>query len=296
MNRAADFGADTYTEKLVRESLRAEGAQLFIQAGATRYRSHYVPDTSDFILPEFTIHSAGYNAFLPHLQTRLRLFLFRGAEERTELAALPVTLSAEPLVVRNLAVKVRDGSLGATSDACCLVLMIADRRLASLAFQIVSCEEVLERVTVVAITLEATSKSGILVRNPALLRTGEHEAFGVVVEIEVGLLAPNMAVECALVLKFSDDVVGHANAELQLHRPQQTIRGAKVPLASIVRGQSLAPQELTVVVWIAGEEKGTRSVTIISVERISNFEGQLTIDPHKLEVDDTEYEEVLRRL
>lgn len=39
-----------YTEKMVLQSLRADGAQLFIQAGATRYQCCQVPDTSDLLL------------------------------------------------------------------------------------------------------------------------------------------------------------------------------------------------------------------------------------------------------
>jgi hypothetical protein len=285
-----------YTHKVVRESLRAEGAQLFVQAGPMRYQSRLVPDTSDYLLPELMVHSAGYNSFLPRIQTHLRLLLLRDADGPTELAALPVTLSPAPLMLRNLAVKVGDWASGATSSACCLVLTVADMEVASFPFQMVSGEEVLRHVRASVVTLEAIGKSGCVVRNPASLQLGEHEAFGVMVDIEVGLLAPNMAADCALLLKRDNIVVGHAHAELQLDRPRQTIRGKKVRLASIAPPQSFTPQELEIVVVIGGEEKDTRSIEIINGRRISNFEGQLTVDPHRLEVPESEYQAILSRL
>ena len=285
-----------YTEKAVLASLRVERAQLFVQAGSIRYPSQLVPGTSDFILPELTIRTAGYNSFLAQLQTPLQLLLVRGGGQRTPLAAWPVALSAAPLVLRNLAVKVRGGSWGVTPGACRLVLTLADRELASLPFQIVSREEVLQRVKASVVTLEAIGRSGRQELNPAALRFGEHEAFGVAVEIEVGILAPNVSVECGFLLKRDHVVVGRAHSELQLDRPRQQLRGAKVRLAAVAQPQSRAPQVLDIVVVIGGQEKDTRSVSIINGQHISNCEGQLTIDPHHLEVDACEYEAILRRL
>ena len=146
------------------------------------------------------------------------------------------------------------------------------------------------------VALEAYGRSGNPVRNPPSLQVGQHEAFGVMVEIEVGILAPNLAVECALLLRRDQVVVGHACSELRLDRPRQQIRGAKVRLASIAAPPTLTPQVLDIVVMIGGQEKDARSVPIIHARRISNCEGQLTVDPHCLEVDDREYQAILSRL
>ena len=107
---------------------------------------------------------------------------------------------------------------------------------------------------------------------------------------------PATAVECALVLKLGNVVVAHTHFELQLHQAKQTLRGAKLRLASITPSEASTPQELAVVVVIAGEVKGTRCVKIITGRHISNFEGQLTVDPHNLEVDESEYQKILSRL
>jgi hypothetical protein len=39
-----------------------------------------------------------------------------------------------------------------------------------------------------------------------------------------------------------------------------------------------------------------RQFTLIRVQTIANFEGQLTVDPNDLEIDDSEYEEILQGL
>lgn len=285
-----------YTEKIVLQSLRADDAQLFIQAGATRYQCCQVPDTSDLLLPEVTICSAGYNAFLPQLQTNLQLFLVRAGEDRRELASLPVRLSTKPFSLQNVGLKVRDGYLGAMTGPCQLVVAIGDEDLASLPFEIVSQHDVLARIRVSAITLDASCKSGRQVRNPPSLQLNEHVFLSVSIEVETGILAPSAMVDGAITLCIGDAVLAHAGFALQLDRPTQTIRGGSMKLSALFPHKAVTPQELTVVVLIADEEKRTHTITILSAQRISNFEGQLTVDPHKLDVDEGEYRAILSRL
>lgn len=285
-----------YTEKIVLQSLHAEGAQLFIQAGATKYQSCFVPDSSDLLLPELTVHSAGYNAFLPQLQTQIHLFVVRAGEDRHELASLPVRLSEKPFSLCNLGIKVRDGRLGATTGPCGLVVAIGRKELVTLPFQIVSQNELLARIRVSAITLDATCKSGRQVRNPTSLQLNDHSFLSVSVEVETGILAPNAVADGAMTLRVGDTVLAHAGFALQLNRSTQTIRGGSMKLSALFPHKEVTPQELTFGVLIAGEERGAHTITILSAQRISNFEGQLTVDPHKLDVGEDEYRAILSQL
>ena len=285
-----------HTRNGIRKSLRAEGGQLFIQAGRTRYQSPYVPDTSDCIVPELTIHSAGYNSHLPQMQADLHVFVVPSGDRRTELACLPVKLSPQPSTLRNLAIPVRGTHLASAAGPCQLVFAIADKELLVLPFEMVSEEKVLEQITVMSVNVEAQTKAGRRKTNPDTLRLSEHETISVAVAIKIGIPAPNATVECSLALKLDNVVIGRAEAGLQLNRTRLVVKGGKLKLKSLVPHPSASPQKLTIVVIIAGKEKGSYVVAVVSASRISNFEGQLTVDAHQLEVDDAEYQAILSRL
>ena len=205
-------------------------------------------------------------------------------------------MAARPLSLRTLWLKVRDGYLGGVSGSCQLIVAIGGRELATLPIEIVSQNEVLARVRVSTITLEATCKSGQQVRNPPSLQLNEHVPLSVSAEMEAGILAPNAIVEGAMTLRIGDTVLARAGFALQLDRSSQTIRGGNMKLSLLFPHQEITPQELTVGVLIAGEEKGAHRITILSAQRISDFEGQLTVDPHKLDVHEAEYRAILSRL
>lgn len=284
-----------YSKKVILQNLRAEG-QLFIQAGRTRYQSTYVPDTSDDIVPELTIHSAGFNSHLPQMQANLHIFVVVSGGTRAEVACLPVSLSPQPLTLHNLAIPVRGTHLASAPGPCQLVFAIADKALLVLPFELVSEEKVLEQVKVMSVDVEAQTKAGRRRTNPDTLRLSEYETMSVAVAIAIGIPAPNTTVECSLALKLDNVVVGHAESNLQLNRTRLVVEGGKLKLKSLVPHPSASPQKLTIVVFIAGEEKGSYAVAVVSASRISNFEGQLTVDGRQIEVDDAEYQAILSRL
>jgi hypothetical protein len=284
-----------HSKKVILQNLRAEG-QLFIQAGQTRYQNPYVPDTSDGIVPELTIHSTGYNSHLPQMQVDLHVFFIQSGGRRTEVASQPVNLSPRPLTLRGLAIQVRGTHLASESGPCQLVFAIADKELLALPFELASEERVLEQIKVMSVNVEAQTKAGRRKTNPEVLRLIEHETISVAVAIEIGIPAPNATVDFSLALKLDNVVIGHADSDLQLNRTRLVVKGGKLKLKSLVRHPSASPQKLTVGVIIAGEEKGSYVVAVVSASRISNFEGQLTVDAHKIEVDDAEYQAILSRL
>ena len=77
-----------------------------------RYQSQQVPETCDFLWPEFTLHSDGFNSFVPHLQTTLEIHLQSGGLAAQRLFSMAIVLSSEAMTVAGLAIKVRGSSLG----------------------------------------------------------------------------------------------------------------------------------------------------------------------------------------
>jgi hypothetical protein len=205
-------------------------------------------------------------------------------------------LSPQPLTLHNLAIPVRGTHLASATGPCQLVFAIADKALLGLPFELVSEEKVLEQIKVMSVNVEAQTKAGRRKTNPDLLQLSEHETISVAAAIEIGIPAPNTTVEFSLALKLDNAIIGHAESGLQLNRARQLVKGGKLKLKSLVPHPSASPQKLTIVVIIAGEEKGSYAVTVVSASRVSNFEGQLTVDAHRIEVDDAEYQAILNRL
>jgi hypothetical protein len=286
----------SYTQQVVLQSVRVEDTQLFIQAGNTRYQCLQVPDTSDLLLPEFTIRSAGYNTHLPSLQARLQWFLGRADGSRDELASWLVCLSATPLRVRNLGLRVREGRIGSGTGPCQLIVVIGGKERATLPFVVVSEQDVLAGIQVGTIALEATSKSGRQIRNPPSLQLNEHAFLSVSVEIETSILAPNVLAEGLLLLRVADTALAHADFAVQLDRGHLTIGSGRMTLSTLFPQKHSPPQPLTVAVVVAGSEKRARTITVLSAQRISNFEGQLTTDPDELEIEEMEYQRIVRAL
>ena len=284
-----------YSRNVIWQNLRAEG-KLFIQAGRTRYQNQWVPDSSDFLLPELTIRSVGFNSHLPQLQTDLQVFVIHRGKARIEVACIPVCLSPRPLKINDLTIKVRGTGLASVNGACKLVFVIAKKELLALPFEMVSEEKVVERIKVAAIEVEAQTKTGKRKSNPDPLQLSEHETISVTAKIEIGIPAPNATVECSVVLKLDEVIIGHADSALQLNHAWLVVKGGKMKLKSLVPRTNALSQKLAILVVIGGEEKGSHTVAVVSVSRMTNFEGQLTTDASRLEVDDEEYQAILNRL
>ena len=285
-----------YTRNIILQSLRLGETQMDVQAGTLRYQSTEVSDASDFLLPVITIHSAGYNAHLPQLETDLQLLLRDDRGHNQELASLPVTFGPGPLVLRNLAIKVRGGRLAGAPGWYCLLARIADRELTCGSFRLVAPADVIQAIRVSSVTIHVFTPSARSVENPPELNLDRHSAIRVTTGLEAGILAPNLDVEGALVLELNGNRVGHVEFTLRLDQARQEISTRRLNLAAFGLGACPRPRTLTVMVLVAGREQGQRSVTIRSAARLTNFEGQLNADPRQLEVDDAEYERILSRL
>ncbi len=285
-----------YTRQLILSNVRAENPQLLIQAGGIRYQASQIPDSSDFLLPQFTLLSAGCNSILPEIETQLHLVLIGEGDKRQSLITLPVTLSSRPLPLHNLAVKVRDGSLGSNPGLHRLGVEIGERSILEFSFQIVSESEVLACVSVSDLVIVATGRSGRKQRNPNSILLSEKPAIDLEATIRTTLLAPNMTVHGILLFRFDRTTVAQAKFDLGLSNPSQTIRARRVNLESMISDNRTTERELVAVVVIAGQEKATRSLRIFCGSLISNFEGQLRSDAAQNPLDEAEYERIVGRL
>lgn len=78
--------------------------------------------------------------------------------------------------------------------------------------------------------------------------------------------------------------------------PIKRVKCRRVQLDALDDGGQRTERRFVLAASVADEKKAQRRFTLICVHAIADFEGQLTVDPNHLEVDDLEYQEILQRL
>src|SRR6185503_18801346 len=121
-----------------------------------------------------------------------------------QLGSFPVILSHVPTRIQNVAIKVREGLLGSAPGKYRLTLQIGTRFLAEFPIQIVSQSGVLSSVKVSAVSVVITSRAKQTIQNPHSILLCEQETVHLEVELRIGILAPNLLTDGALVFRLDD--------------------------------------------------------------------------------------------
>lgn len=286
-----------YTESLVLDRVCSQNTKLWVQCGCARYLSDQVPATADVVSPELTLRSSGFNSFVQRMETPLEVLLSIGDSARSNLAEVMVTLSEDPFTVRNMALKIRSTRLGSHAGTVKLAFLIRGREIASLSFTVVSEKQLLKQIRVSELLLNVETQSGGLLKNPSALVLQEHRSIAPMVEIEVGVLAPNVIVASSLVLVADrTNVILQSDSELVLDERRKRLALPRLDLLCL-RDMQGNERRLSFLVHIGEEIKATHDFTLAYVRRrLTDFEGRLITDPAKLDVDQQEYERILQSL
>jgi hypothetical protein len=268
-----------YTETLVRASLRVESARLFVVACGSHYETSEIPDSTEFIVPEFTLRSSGYNRFLPRWSTELRLALETPAGVQQDWGKLPVLLQAEPLSVNNIQIRLAGTAPSQQPGRYRLLISVAGRELACLPFQVLTEAEVHARIQVTDLTVVTIAKSKQQNTNPATILAGETSSLGITGALTVGLLAPGQATAVTFEIYLDDVCVAQQSAAIALAQRQHAFRLRPVALTSLLPHRVVGTKQLIIAVRVAGQIGRRQAMTLICHERITNFEGQLNVDP-----------------
>jgi hypothetical protein len=285
-----------YTETLVRASLKIENAQLFAVTAGTHYESADIPATTEFIVPEFTLHSSGYNRFLPRWSTELRLAQETPDGVMHDLAQLPVLLQAEPLTVSNIQVRLAGTALSHQPGSHRLLINVAGRELACLPFQVLTEAEVNARIQVTDLTVVAIARSKQQTTNPTTILAGETSSLQISCDLTVGLLAPGQNPEVAFEIHLDDACLAQKGAAISLAQRRHAFNLRPISLSKLLPHGNTETRQLSIVVRLAGQIGKRKSITLIGHQRITNFEGQLNVDPRRLDVSEEEYQAILRKL
>ena len=198
--------------------------------------------------------------------------------------------------MNSLQVRVAGTTIGRHPGRHQLFISVAGKPLANIPFHVLTMAEVLERIQVSPLTVTVITKSNQRISNPQSLVAGETSALGVSCELTVGVLSPGQSTEVNFELHVDDANAAQKSAAVSLAHRRQSFKLRQVSLATLVPHAATGTKRLTVVVSLAGQTRQRLVTTVTCLHRITNFEGQLNIDPARLDVSNEEYEAILRRL
>jgi len=212
------------------------------------------------------------------------------------LPDVPVTLTLEPLSIRNLEIKVAGTSLAATPGPYRLLVIVSDRPVATFPFTVASQEDLLRQLKVTGLALNAENKAGRRVPRPRVLAFNDHVAVAPAFQVEAGILAPNAGFRSSVVLFHDQTVLAQKDFEVVLDQAVQSFPFRRLELGSLRLPRTAVGQELSLAVYVAEECKATLTCRITSRGRLTRFDGSLTADASQLHFDEAEYQEILRRI
>jgi hypothetical protein len=281
------------THERVLQELHLERQALWVEAGPICYRSDQIPSRSDAVLVPVAFRSTGFNACVSHWETTLSLNAVFG-ERRQPLCEIPIVLSENVSVARVLSAPVQ-GSALAASDAglCCLTVAVAGRNLGVLPLRTVSDSDLLERLQLRSLAIDAIGVDGRRTCKVRVIRRNRYQYLQAWVVVVTDLLAPNSSFPAVLDWMCAGTLLHRDEFTVTLDQPSR--RFTLPPLQ--VDAFALPDQaELTITVQVGSTFKQSASLLILPDERIANFEGRLNVDTEQLVVHEGEYEEILRRL
>lgn len=283
-------------ESLVLRNLQVEEHSLWIESGHVRHRADLVPANSDAVTIELTLRSAAINDWMPEWTTTLSLSAL-SANQRLPLGHIPVTLKAKPGVTTTLSVPVRDSALASLpAGLCWLVASVAGRDMAVFPFRLVREQELIDQLQVSQVFVDARAPDGRYARNVRVLRREQCRWLDVSLVISTGILAPNSVFTGSVAWSRANAVVHRETFHLRLDRWSQRLSLQPLELTALGLTEHLTPDDLTLAVYFGDDLRFATRLLVLPEQRITNFEGQLRLDPADLDVHDAEYEDILKRL
>jgi hypothetical protein len=196
---------------------------------------------------------------------------------------------------QGLAVPVAGSPLARASPHSELAFVIGHREITRLPFRLAGEPEILAALKVTALTLDTQRKSGQWRTQVTRLESSDCRSFRISAAFVAGILAPNVIVEARVLLLQDGILLGQADFSFRLDQPEHHISSKPIPAECLHGGSGAAGRELALEIRIGDQSKAVRSFPLIP-EHITDFEGQLTLDPSELAVDEAEYQRILSQL
>ncbi len=290
--KAVDEGM---AQRLRLESARADSRRLWVQSEARWRLSDVAVETSDFVIPEFTIPATELSAVLPPLQTTLKVTLETGKRRRAlelQLATLgrgATRIKGPPVSLKALGLSPRPGSYRLTAS-------LGGRTVATFSFRVITQKAWLAQVQAGAVEVHGETLDGRVERRIGALRWGKHTAFWPSVRIESEIPAPNTLFKYTGRILVGDNVLQETECFTRLIKRSRRVKLPRFELASLEPRFRDEHLRLRLSVVLGGQEKISWPIVVLPTSTITNFEGQLNCDTAHLPFDPRAYEEIIKNL
>ncbi len=279
------------TRTAVLESVRVEGAKLFLLAAGARFESDVVAHSTDFIVPEFRLVASGFNRYVDEVTAEFSLVVQAESTERV-LLQQPIRLRRAGLDVSNVQILFAGTRLSRRRGPVRLCVNVGDREVGHLDFAILGIEEFASRVRVTDLALNATLRDGQVLATPPTLPRDRTISIGPSFTIETDVVAPNVAMAARLVLSQEGQSLAAVSFEIDLGAKRQVRTTRTVPVSGV-----FAPgRALLVAVEIEGARKASLSVLVLDRQTLTNFEGALVGEAAGIPIDPSAHASTLARL
>jgi hypothetical protein len=284
------------TQKRIRQRLHVGVEGVWVEAGGLRIRTDQVPTSSNCVLVALTVWSSGFNAFFPKWETTLSLGVVAGGRLRV-LGVVPIILRERAPVSRVIPIPVKESMLATVPAALCWVTVaVGGNETGLIPLRVLGEGELRQQVRVRQIWIDAVDTGGACVRQVAAVRRTRCHQLQATVVAETDVLAPNSSLTATAIWSCAGAAVYRSEFTLTLDRAVQQVALPPMEVGALLLGESDHPLDLTLEVALGADPSVRAHVLLLPDERVTNFEGQLTIDPGQLVIHEAEYEQILARL
>jgi hypothetical protein len=290
--KAVDEGM---AQRLRLESARAENRRTWVLSESHWRLSDVAVETSDFVIPEFTVPASELSAVLPPLETTLK-FTLESGKRRRALEPRPVSLGrgatrikGPPLALKSLGLSSRPGSYRLTAS-------LGGRSVATFNFRVITQRAWLGQVKAGAVEIYGEALDGRVKRQIGALRWGKHVAFWPSVRIQSGIPAPNTLFTYTGRILLGNRVLQETECLIRLIKTSRRVRLPRFELTRLAPRFREEHLRLRLSLLLGDQEKVSWPIVVLPTNTITNFEGQLSRDPAQLPFDQRAYEEIIKNL
>ena len=282
-------------ERLMLDSLKVRHHRIWV---LSRNRWHLaealIPQSSDFVVVEVVIGGSDFANFVSPPDGSVTFSLLT-PDERVGLSRTAFRCSGAPQVIRSDPIPLREGEVFGGPGRYTIAASLGGRDLVRTSFRLVGERDLLQQVKVGRIDIQAETHDGTIVSGLGTLHWTEHRAIQLSLEVETAIRAPNTLVHCSVSASQGSTLIRPEEFLLPLDCLHRHVRLRKIELV-FPASRLEKPVRLLVNACIGEHQKTSSTLIILPAERIANFEGQLTGDIKNLPLDESEYDEILRRL
>lgn len=277
------------------DNLRVSGPRLWVSNRAGCWIADAVTTGSGSLVPEFTIQACQLSVFIPPVEVVQTLELVSSAGSM-EVDRRKIRIGSDDLKYYGPAMPLDDTRVFAQPGQYSLISRIEGRELARTPFQLLSEAELLHRVEVSRVQINAETRTGESVPGITTLRWEEHKGFRAAIDIKSEITAPAVLVPCTTCIRNGSTVLQQEQIVFPLDRTSRTVKLQPVWFGGSGLQTQPKPARLNLAVSINGDEKASTFVLVLPPERITNFEGQLSFEVKELPFDELEYRQIIQRL